>query len=452
MFCTNCGKRIEDDSKFCQFCGKKIDFKEEKDSYPRVLDRYKTEYISYPKEQDRLKRDLSIGRFFYNHWKKALFIIIIALIIWGIISDIGVETRRFPKLAGPKIVTFEWKYRGSEYSITETLYETIYNYYNSSPEKHCWIKEEENFEICLKGFLEEAKEDNTISKIALDIKALASKNGLDDDGLVELTVAFVQSIPYDEDKFALVMYPNNPEDLYPAYPYEVLYNNKGICGGKTFLATSLLEELGYGVALFYYEPVVEGEVGHIAPAVKCPIEYSSYNSGYCHSEVTEKDFKIGEMPINIEAGVAKTRTTINLFGEGKNASDFGESELKDAEIYVIADGDSYQEIIKTAQIMQRIGILERELNKLETILSLLENGVEQLENSVNYYNQQAEAAYRRHEIFGDHASYNEYRRLFSQYESTYNKYESKVNEHDREVVRYNNLVEEYNSLIEDFYK
>jgi len=448
MICPKCKRKISKAYKFCGYCGSKIDFGEKESSYPRVPDKYRTEYIGYPKKQYRRRRYINIGQFFSNNWRKVLFIIIAFLIIWGIVYDSRIETREFPQLAEPKIVTFEWAYKEHRYLITETFYKTIYDYYESSPDKHCW-QGEVNYEVCLKEFSEEAEEDNTISKIASDIKVVALKNGLRDDELLELTVAFVQSIPYDEDKLELVMHSDNPEDLYPMYPYEVLYNNKGVCGGKSFLAASLMKELGYGVALLYYSPIVESEVGHIAPAVKCPMEYSSYNSGYCYAETTETGFKIGDIPIDIDDGIPKTRTLINLFEE-KNVFDL--DGLKNAEIYMIADGNSYQEIINTVQIIQKIETLEGEITRLYWVITSLGEEANQLKNSVSYYEQQSEAAYKRHELLGDYASYNEYNKLFSQYESVYVKFESKLNEHKRKIDQYDNLVYKYNALIEDFYK
>lgn len=440
MICPKCKRVISKEDKFCGYCGEKLNFKKEKNDYPGVPDRYRIEHIGYHQKQKDIKH------IFSNHWKPALFIIITFLILWSIISD---GRREFPQLAQPKNVTFEWEYKGSGYFITETLYKTVYDYYKSSPDKHCW-QEEESYEICFKEFLEEAEEDNTISKIASDIKLEALKRGLSNDELVELTIAFVQSIPYDEEKFVLITYSNDPEDWYPVYPYEVLYNNKGVCGGKSFLAASLLEELGYGVALFNYEPIIESEVGHIVPAVKCPKGYSSYSSGYCHSEVTEKGFKIGDIPINIDAGVAQIRTPVSSFEE-KNIFNL-ESELKDAEIYVMADGDAYQGIIDTIQTLQRIETLEKEIDRLYWVINSLEKEIAQLESNMNYYEQQSEAAYRRHLIWQDYDSYNEYSSLYSRYESVHTKYESKFDEYDRKVDQYNNLAYEYNILIEDFYE
>ncbi|MFH1509542.1 MAG: transglutaminase-like domain-containing protein, partial [Candidatus Nealsonbacteria bacterium] len=394
MNCPECKRRIFKDDKFCGHCGSITNFKEEKNNYPKVSDEYRIEHIDYPTKQDRQKRHTNIINVFCNNWKPVLFIGIALLILWSIVSDGGFGIREFPQLTEPKNITFEWEYKGSKYVIRETLYKTVYDYYHSDPDKDC-SQESSGYEDCLKSFLEEAEGDNTISKIASDIKAVALKNGLRGDELIELTVAFVQSIPYDENKLKLVTYPNKIEDVYPVYPYEVLYNNKGVCAGKSFLTASLIRELGYGTALFDYDPIIEGEVGHIAAAVKCPKGYSSYNSGYCYIETVETGFKIGDIPINIDAGIPKTRTTIKLFGE-ENVFDF--DELKDAEIHIMADGNSYQGIIDTVQTMRKIENLESEITRLYWVITSLDEEANQLENSANYYEQQSEAAYERHSI------------------------------------------------------
>ena len=445
MICPNCERKISEDDKFCGYCGSKIDFRKSEDNYPRILNKYKVEHTGYS------RKAASIISIFRNHWKLALFIVIAFLVIWDIISSEGFGVREFPQLAEPKTVNFEWEYRGSKYSMTETFYKTVYDYYNSSPDKDCW-QGEDDYELCLKSFLEEAKEDNTISRIASDIEALAFKNSLSGDELLEFTVAFVQSIPYDEDKLELVLYSKNPEDLYPRYPYEVLYDNEGVCTGKSFLATSLIEKLGYGVAFFDYEALTEDGIGHIAPAVKCPKEYSSYDSGYCYTETTGTGFKIGEIPeMDIDTKIPRIRTPLKLFEE-ESVFGISELELGKAEIHVIVDGNSYQGIINTAQTIQTIETLEKEIDRLDLVIRSLDKEIKQLENSVIYYEQQSEAAYKKYLIFQSYSSYNEYSNLYSQYEYLYAKYKSKLNEYNKKVDQYNGLVDEYNIVLDDFYK
>ncbi len=429
----------------------------ENNTYPKVPEKYRIYYRIDNKQTRKEQKSYKVGywrglklwwyrkgkilRFFYRF---ILIVGIIVLIVWYISPDNGIKTKRFPALEEPKTITFQWEYKNSPYVLTKTFYKTVYEYYNSQPKEYycpssgCPADWEEKY---IKMFLKEVKEDDTVSQIVLDIKSLGSEAQLNDDQIVELIVAFVQSIPYDLEKVKVAK-------PLPRYPYETLYENKGICSDKSFLAVLLIKELGYGVALFDYE-----YEKHIVPAIKCPIKYSSYNSGYCYTEVTGLGFKIGEMPqqMDIDTKMPKIRTPISLFKEKKGIEP-DRIELRNAKIYEIADGYSYQGIIETAKTIQKIETLKKEINKLYWAISPLDEEVRQLENSVNYYKQQSEAAYRRHLILQDYASYNEYSRLFSQYESIYAKYESKLNKYNREVDKYNNFVYEYNILIEDFYK
>ena len=105
-----------------------------------------------------------------------------------------------------------------------------------------------------------------------------------DDDRVRIAVSIVQNIPYDESK-----------DLIDRYAYQVLYDNKGVCGEKSRLLVILLRELGYGVALIDY-----GDTGtinqyglynpysfnHEAVGIKCPTNYSYNGTGYCFIETT----------------------------------------------------------------------------------------------------------------------------------------------------------------------
>ena len=437
-----------------------MDDEKDNNKYPKVPKKYKIEYIGRPTNEQKREKQKSYKLGYWKnlklwwHWKGKssfyrfiLIVGIIVLVVWYANSDNGIEVKRFPLLEEPKTITFQWEYKNSPYVLTKTFYKTAYEYYNSQPKVHycpdygCSVGWEEEY---FKMFLKEVEEDDTISQIASDIESLGRGTKLDDDQIAELTIAFVQSIPYDFEKTKVA-------EPLPRYPYETLYDNKGICSDKSFLAVSLIRELGYGVALLDYE-----YEEHIAPAIKCPKEYSSYNSGYCFAEVTELGFRIGEIPLtDIDTGIPKVRIKAEFYAElfsEERGTELNLSELKNARVYEITDGNTYQKIIETAQIIQNIETLEKELNKLKGIIILLENEVNQLESSVNYYDQQVEVAYRRHEILRDRASYNEYTRLYSQYESVYNKYESKVNGCDREIVKYNKLVEEYNTLIEDFYK
>jgi len=68
---------------------------------------------------------------------------------------------------------------------------------------------------------------------------------------------------------------------YSRYPYEVLYDQKGICASKSELMVFLLREIGYETVFFYYKSENHDSVG-----IKCPEEYGLLNTSYCFVETT----------------------------------------------------------------------------------------------------------------------------------------------------------------------
>jgi len=104
------------------------------------------------------------------------------------------------------------------------------------------------------------------------------------DSQARIAASLVQKISYDYDK-----YNNGGESNGRGhgvrYPYEVLYDSKGICGEKSFLISFLLKELGFGTAAIYLN---ENGINHQVAGVKCPAQYDFKDSGYCFIEATSR--------------------------------------------------------------------------------------------------------------------------------------------------------------------
>lgn len=196
-----------------------------------------------------------------------------------------------PEFTNEKKVKFSWRYNGVNYSINETLYQSVYDFYRHTIETFEPPKgiSSDWSEIFYGIFLEPAVNDKTFSQIAEAIKNEGLKHGLNDDQIAELALAFVQKIPYDDDKAEKDLLTEDAISTF--HPYETLYGQKGICSDKSFLAILLLRELGYGVALFEYD-----SANHIAVGVKCPLKYSIDNTGYCYAETTWPGHRIGDVP------------------------------------------------------------------------------------------------------------------------------------------------------------
>lgn len=92
-----------------------------------------------------------------------------------------------------------------------------------------------------------------------------------------IAVSIVQNIPYEVSNKS--SFAGGSKFNYSRYPYEVLYENKGICSEKSQLLVLLLRELGYGSSIFFFP-----EENHEAVGIKCPAKKSFYGSGYCFVE------------------------------------------------------------------------------------------------------------------------------------------------------------------------
>jgi len=103
---------------------------------------------------------------------------------------------------------------------------------------------------------------------------------------------------------------------YSRYPYEVLFDKQGICGEKTELMAFLLRELGFGVAFFYNQ-----QENHESIGIKCPIEESWYNSGYCFVE-TSGPAIITDTGIEYVGGLTlRSEPEVFVISEGKSLPD-----------------------------------------------------------------------------------------------------------------------------------
>ena len=101
----------------------------------------------------------------------------------------------------------------------------------------------------------------------------------DREDQARIAISLVQNIPFGNSTNVLKF--GNLYVEYQRYPYEVLYDDKGICSEKSALLIFLLREIGYGTASLYYNAE-----NHEAVGIECPREYGVDNSSYCFVETT----------------------------------------------------------------------------------------------------------------------------------------------------------------------
>ncbi len=114
-------------------------------------------------------------------------------------------------------------------------------------------------------------QNEALNKLVYNIQNIAP----DRNNQARIAISLVQHIPYDYTALKL-------SNFTERYPYQVIYDNKGVCEGKSELLAYLLKKLGFGVALFNFK-----EENHMAVGIKCAPEYAYRDTGYCFVESTE---------------------------------------------------------------------------------------------------------------------------------------------------------------------
>lgn len=141
---------------------------------------------------------------------------------------------------------------------------------------------------------------------------------------MRLAVSLVQNIKYESSNKTIFL--GGQEINYSRYPYEVLYEGRGICGEKTELLAFLLKELGYETAFFYYI-----EENHEAVGIKCPEKFGIGDSGYCFIETTGPSIISDSSIIYVDGTVLKSIPEVYLISEGRSLPE-NMPEYKDAKL------------------------------------------------------------------------------------------------------------------------
>lgn len=343
---------------------------------------------------------------------------------------------KIPEPIGEVDKTFQWKYRGKTYSFSQKLYSSIYDFYKSQPKTYTYFSElppdweEEYYGM----FLARSKEYDFVAWLLDSIVEQGKKNSLSEDQMVELVLAFVQSIPYDEQKASLILSGAGGGTIN--YPYETLFENKGVCSDKSFLAISLLRQLGYGTAIFVYE----GQ-NHMAIGIQCPMQYSNYQSGYCYGETTAVGNKIGIIPeLKAYAGMAVGGEEISYFKDDAGGMP-NSVALGEVKILQKTSGGEYRGIIQTISVNNEISVLKKEIEVLGAELKTLKSKIGDLKEDLDKSYGKISSRYEKN---GDAEEYND---SIKEYNKDLEEYKDKIDEYNKKVKKYNEKVERYNYLI-----
>lgn len=325
---------------------------------------------------------------------------------------------------------FEFKYKNTNRTLTQTLYKSFYDAYAASPKTYSYpsgsdvVAARNSFYGI---FLNLKSGDTSLDEIIYKLKATANSQSWSDDELLEFAMTLVQFIPYDDVKVS-----GSLSNINPYYPYETLYLNRGVCSDKTFLAVLMIRKLGYGAAIFDFP-----DSNHSAAAVSCPLEYSISNSGYCYIETTNY-FPLGVVPKTLNAGVATENE--NDFENLFNASRLGKLE-----IYQKTTGKSYYLISQTVSRANEITRLSSEIKTESAAISETENYLKSKEAEIALLKQEMDALLAAGQI----AKYNS---MIPEYNALVNEYNADLNDYKLEVSAFNAKIDLFNQYSRDFYQ
>ena len=219
----------------------------------------------------------------------------------------------------PKNITLKYVLRGKENKINFVVYRGMVDYIQNLSESIYYNKDEKPSRRDFKlRNINEKEQRELLLPLVVKIQNLAETK----EDQVRIAISIVQNIAYGESG-EIITFRHNQIN-YSRYPYEVLYDMEGICGEKSELLAFLLKELGYSTALFYY-PLEN----HEAVGVKCPLEYSLNNTGYCFIETTGPSIITDNQNEYIGIWSLSSEPELILISDGDSLG-YGLYEYKDA--------------------------------------------------------------------------------------------------------------------------
>ncbi|HJZ19153.1 MAG TPA: hypothetical protein VJ208_03545 [Candidatus Nanoarchaeia archaeon] len=228
----------------------------------------------------------------------------------------------------PKNAALKYVLRGKEYEINYTVYRGMADYLSELP---VFIKYDNNefpsrVDFKLKNINEESQR-NFLLPLVNEIQNRA----YDKEEQARIAISIVQNIPWGFANKTTVF--RGTELDYSRHPYEVLYDSEGVCGEKSELLAFLLREIGYGTVIFYNQ-----EENHESVGVKCPVEESWRNSGYCFVETSGPAIMTDNSLEYVGGFILQSEPEILFISDGDSLP---------ADIYEYEDARTFKEIKET---------------------------------------------------------------------------------------------------------
>mgnify|MGYP006076280599 CR=1 FL=1 len=284
-----------------------------------------------------------------------------------------------------KELTFNFTLFKSTYNLTFDIEESLFDDVKQNSKKNQYDTGLGMRQDQYDTFVYDYYDEDVLNTI---IDAISQSEGRKDYDLAQLIVAFVQSIPYD----------NNAQD--PKFTLETLYNQTGDCDDKSILLSKLLSYAGYQTCLFIFE---KGQ--HMAVGLKVDDYTDSYKDGYIFIEATG-NHPIGDIPENfadnvdirnedpkiIDVDIANSFHAISGFDELKNFYSLIKNKYGEGYFNTTIEGRvSLEEIAKLKKIEStdrlQLNLLKNEIeSKRKTLDKYNQSEIDEFNNLINEYN------------------------------------------------------------------
>ncbi|MEX0920470.1 MAG: hypothetical protein WDZ69_02710 [Candidatus Pacearchaeota archaeon] len=208
---------------------------------------------------------------------------------------------------GSRVIPLTYFLDGNRHEFNFTIFEGVNNHVSDIQRSISYSESEIPFRADFKrnSVSDEIQREN-ILPLVKSIQNLAPENKADQ---ARIAISIVQNIPYGFSNETIDF--EGTEVDYSRYPYEVLFDNQGICGEKSSLMALLLKDLGFGVSIFYFS-----DENHEAVGIKCPVEESLHGTGYCFVE-TGSPAIITDHEMEFIGGVKlESRPEVMIISEG----------------------------------------------------------------------------------------------------------------------------------------
>jgi len=185
---------------------------------------------------------------------------------------------------------YVWQYAGRTWTLTQRFSTEHYQFFRTRPRVLGYAD--------YADYITDPRDDAQIQPLLDALQRLAADAGLDAWQTLNLTIAFVQSIPYADE----------PRE-YPRYPLETLVERTGDCEDAAILAAALLRQMGHDVVLlaFLEERHMAVGIRLAGPVSPAATPYSWDGVGYYYLEPTSVGWEIGEIPAQCRSQPAVVR-------------------------------------------------------------------------------------------------------------------------------------------------